>query len=164
MPTAPNIDALRPRKVPTKSLAVRSCHGDTARACTARATHPKAGVAHPLDIQSAPECVRNPRAYEPNKPVRHRDEELAPEKERAVLTPAPWIPAAQFEAGTRIELYVASTTVVVFATEAALARKAANALAHLAARYYPRSAKGVLTSYLRTPGDGSSCRLRRGAA
>jgi hypothetical protein len=120
------------------------------------------GCRPPLDIQNAAECARNPNSYKPNPGVPPEPEEPLFFGEHVRMRSAPWIPDLLFEERTRIELFAGDTTVVVFATDARLARRAGEALAKAIARYAPRSAAARLRADANEPGDGSACRSFRG--
>jgi hypothetical protein len=122
----------------------------------------------PLELQDWAECARNPRSYQPNpwihlKTKQEREEAGGIWDLRVRLPGAPWIPVFDLEGGRRFELFAGNTTVVAYANEPAMGRRAAHALAALIARYYPRSRRGALEKALRDPGDGSACRTFRGA-
>jgi len=122
----------------------------------------------PLQLQDWAQCARNPRSYQPNPWIRIKTEQEREEASgiwdlRVRLPGAPWVPVFDLEAGRRFELFAGNTTVVVYANEPAMGRRAARALAGVIARYNPRSRRGVLEKALRYPGDGSACRTFRGA-
>lgn len=79
------------------------------------------GCAPPLEVQTWPACERNLSLYRrypgPNG-------EVIPYERTTVRG----VPAAVFEDGTRIEVYTADVTVVIFADSAERARRAASSL------------------------------------
>jgi hypothetical protein len=119
--------------------------------------------APPLEIQDAPQCARNPNSYNhnPGFPPEPEAENVYP-SQRVRLSPAPWIPALALEQGQRIEVFAGRTTVVVFATDARLAKRAGDALARAIAREDPRSSARRLRAEARQPGDGAACHSFRG--
>ncbi len=108
------------------------------------------GCSPPVDVQSWPECARNPNSY--SEPA-EAGAGLAL-SEAIVLAAAPQIPAASLEGGKRIEIYTGPTTVVVFASDAALAKTAANALAAAAVS---ATSGEALRAEAAQPGDASTC-------
>ncbi len=112
---------------------------------------------HPLEIQTWPECARDPNSYTPERgPSRGRQPVLNP-SELVKIRTAPELPAASYNGGTRIELYGGGSTVVIFAPDAKLGQRAAQALAHAmflraspttAARLYAEASK---------PGNAIAC-------
>lgn len=78
---------------------------------------------HSLEIQSWPECRRNATSYAADG----TDRQLVGEGPYTVAGD-PALPALEFEAGTRIELYDGATTVVVFGGERQLTEAAVRAL------------------------------------
>jgi hypothetical protein len=124
------------------------------------------GCGPPLDIQSAPECARNPRSYEQNPgfvPSPGEPEEPAEALPLVKLSPAPWIPASSVENGRRIEIYAGGTTVVIFADDSGLAHRAAEALLRVIARYFPADTHRTLWGEAHQPGNGKDCRHFRGS-
>jgi hypothetical protein len=114
-----------------------------------------AGCFPPLNVQSWPECARNPNTF------LEAGREVALNPSDAVeFQSAPWIPARAFEEGIRLEIYSGDTTIVVFAGNRRLAHKAAMALASAAADRVPPDAAQSLQAAAREPGDASTCRNR----
>lgn len=93
-------------------------------ACKARSD---SGCAPPLEIQTWPACERSYGSYAGGRPPRIRIRGTS---------------AAVFDGGTRIELYTARVTVVVFGDRPSLVRRAASAVVPVAAgsRFPPRPA------------------------
>lgn len=85
---------------------------------------PEGGCAPPLEVQSWPECRRDRAGYDDTAP--------GARKAMGLTTfgrgPNP-VPGAVFEDGTRLELYTGTTTIVVFADDPRLGRRAAGVLA-----------------------------------
>jgi len=84
--------------------------------------------AYPLEIQSWPECARNLASHEPSA-----DQMAAPVATWYQIRGYPRLPAVEIESGW-VEVYAGTTTVVVFAESNGLARRAARAVAPVAAR------------------------------
>lgn len=118
-----------------------------------------AGCFLPLEVQSWPQCARNPNSFRERGPG-GRSWEVALNPSDAVRLPgAPWVPAQAFEAGARLEIYSGETTIVVYSRDRHLALVAATALAVAAHRAAPKSAP-QLRSATHQPGDASSCTHR----
>jgi hypothetical protein len=83
--------------------------------------------APPLEIQTWPSCARSAASYDAVAPD---GTDLDP---AATFAAAGAVPSASFEGGTRQEVYLPAVTVVIFATNASLARSAADAVASAAA-------------------------------
>jgi hypothetical protein len=110
----------------------------------------------PLEIQTWAECARNPNSYTPERGPTRQAEELNP-SEHVTVPSVPELPAAVFEAGTRIELYGGGTTVVIFAPEVALGRHAAGALAQALVAHASPTTPSRLRAEAAQPGDASRC-------
>jgi hypothetical protein len=117
------------------------------------------GCVPPLNVQSWPECARDPKTYKPPGRLGASAARLNP-SEAVTVSAAPWIPARSFEAGTRLELYTGETTIVVFAGESRLAAEAGAALATAAATHARPASAPRLRSAAHQPGDASTCRHR----
>ncbi len=112
----------------------------------------------PLNVQSWPECARNPNSYgsqeaQPGPRIILMSDALR-------VPTAPWIPARTFEGGRRLEIYSGDTTIIVFSSNPRLARAAASALARKAASQAPSSSAPRLRAEARQPGDASTCHYR----
>jgi hypothetical protein len=114
------------------------------------------GCGLPLEIQSWPECARNPESYNPSSNA-EEGSTGAVQAEKIKLADATWLPADAFEAGLRIELYTGETTIVVFADSAAVATEAAEALASLPSLQALKPEAAALRSDTKQPGDASTC-------
>jgi len=117
------------------------------------------GCAPPLNVQSWPECARDPNSYKPSGALGASEAELNP-SEAVTIPTAPWIPARAFEGGTRLEIYSGDTTMVVFSGDRRLANEAASSLAGAIARHTGSNRAPQLRSAARQPGDGSTCQHR----
>lgn len=113
----------------------------------------------PLEIQSWPQCARNPRTFaEPGPGGTSRDVTLNPST-AVRLSNDPDMPVQSFEGGARLEIYSGETTIVAFASNRGLAHQAAIALAAAAHRARPASPL-ELKEATRLPGDASTCTHR----
>jgi hypothetical protein len=119
-----------------------------------------AGCVPPLNVQSWPECARDPNTYREPGPRRAKPELMLNPSEAITIQAAPWIPARAFEGGTRVEIYSGDTTIVVFASNRHLANAAGMALASAAADQAVPSSASQLRIAARQPGDGSTCQRR----
>lgn len=118
------------------------------------------GCVPPLNVQSWPECARDPNSYRPSDRRAVRLEATLNPSEPKKIPTAPWVPAREFESGMRLEIYSGDTTIVVFAADTHLADAAGAALARAAAEQAPPGSAVRLRSALRQPGDASTCRHR----
>lgn len=118
------------------------------------------GCVPPLNVQSWPECARDPNTYREPTPRGAKLEAMLNPNEPVTIPSAPWIPARAFEGGTRLEIYSGETTIVVFARDSHLASAAGAALANAAADQATPSSALRLRSAARQPGDASTCRHR----
>lgn len=118
------------------------------------------GCVPPLNVQSWPECARDPNSFRPSdRRAAKLEATLNPSKPIRIPT-APWMPAREFEGGRRLEIYSGETTIVVFAANTHLADAAGAALARAAADQAPSDSAARLRSAARQPGDASTCRHR----
>lgn len=111
----------------------------------------------PLEIQTWPECARDPNSYTPERGT-SRGEQLALNPgELVTIKSAPELPATSFAGGTRIEIYGGGSTVVVFAPNGTLGREAARVLAHeVFLRASPTTA-ARLDAEAAMPGNAIAC-------
>jgi hypothetical protein len=116
------------------------------------------GCLPPLQIQSWPECARNPNSYRVSAgtpPLLETPVEGA-ETEPVELAPSIEMPSASLDGGRRLELYGGNTSVVIFAEDPSLAHRAAAVVAKTLTADSPTSAS-TLAADATAPGDGSSC-------
>lgn len=116
------------------------------------------GCYPPLNVQSWPECARNPNSYGAGEDQAGPSITLMSNALR--IPTAPWIPARTFEDGRRLEIYSGDTTIVVFSANPRLAGAAASTLAKKAANQAPSSSAAKLRAEAHQPGDASTCRYR----
>jgi hypothetical protein len=121
------------------------------------------GCVPPLEVENAPECVRTPRSYGPNRYHHRIKGEPRLESKQLRISAAPWLPALEFDEGQRVELYTGQTTVVLFATRSSLARQAARVVAQIVAREVPSADRARISAAALGPGDGSTCHHFRSA-
>lgn len=112
--------------------------------------------APPLEIQSWPSCARSASSYDTVAPD---GTDLEPS---TAFAASGSVPSASFEGGTRQEVYLPSVTVVIFATNAAVARSAADAVA-IAAAGSGADATGTANAPATAP-CGSAAALQTDAA
>lgn len=117
-----------------------------------------AGCYPPLNVQSWPECARNPNSY--GSGGARPGPEITLMSDALWVPTAPWIPALTFEDGRRLEIYSGDTTIVVFSANPRLAGAAASALAKKVANQAPSSSAANLRAEAHQPGDASTCRYR----
>lgn len=110
----------------------------------------------PLEIQTWPECARNPNSYVPERGSTQQAQELNPH-EGITVPSAPGLPAAEFEGETRIELYGGGVTVVVFSPDPAVGRRAASALAPAVLARAASKTPTHLRKEAEVRGDASTC-------
>jgi hypothetical protein len=112
----------------------------------------------PLEIQTWPECARDPNSYTPETgSSRHRKPALNP-SELVKISTAPELPAASYEGGNRIELYGGGSTVVIFAPEAKLGQLAAQAVAPAMILRASPTTEARLDAEAAQPGNAIGCR------
>ena len=112
----------------------------------------------PLEIQTWPECARDPNSYTPERGrSRHEQSPLNPSELVRIKT-APVLPAASYNEGTRLELYGGGSTVVVFSQNAKLARRAAEALARAVLLHASPTSAARLDAEAAEPGNALACR------
>lgn len=120
----------------------------------------------PLEIQTWPECARDPNSYTPERGS-SRGEKPALNPSRTVkINSALQLPAASFEGNTRIELYGGGSTVVVFAPDPTLGQRAAHALAQAMLMHASPTTAAQLDREAAAPGNATTCHrlLRRPVA
>jgi hypothetical protein len=119
-----------------------------------------AGCFPPLEVQSWPECARNPNTFREGGTGRETQQNALNPSNAVRFQAATRIPAQAFEGGARLEIYSGDTTIVVFAGDRDQASRAAAELAAVAAdRVGSASARG-LRAAARQPGDASACQHR----
>lgn len=107
----------------------------------------------PLEIQTWAECSRDPNSYTPERGSAPPLDPSQLVKVRA----APELPATSFNGGTRLELYGGGSTVVIFAPDATLAARAAQALARAVFRHASPTSEARLDSEASAPGNATTC-------
>jgi len=112
---------------------------------------------NPLEIQTWPECARNPNSYRADEGSTKGEKSPLNPSNSIVLTSEPELPAESFDGGTRLEMYGGRTTVVVFAPEVALAHEAAEALAPVVMDHALPTTVKRLRVEASQPGDASGC-------
>lgn len=111
----------------------------------------------PLEIQTWPECARDPNSYTPERgPSRGQKPALNP-SELVKISSDPELPATSFEGGTRIELYGGGSTVVIFAPNVTLGKEAARALAHEVFLHASPTTAARLDTEAGAPGNAIAC-------
>lgn len=121
-----------------------------------------AGCFPPLNVQSWPECARNPASYgNAPTPGERRGDRHVLLSEPLIIPGATWLPARSFEAGRRQEIYAGDTTIVVFSVNRHLADAAVSALAAKVTREAAPSSAADLQTKVRLPGDATTCRYRQ---
>lgn len=131
------------------SLVYGSCRATSSEGCVP-----------PLNVQSWPECARDPNTYRPSDRRAARREATLNPNEPVRIPTAPSIPAREFGGGMRLEIYSGDTTIVVFAANTHLAGAAGAAIARTVANQAPTGSAARLRSAARQPGDASTCRDR----
>lgn len=111
----------------------------------------------PLEIQTWPECARDPNSYIPERGSSRGQQPALNADELVKISSAPELPATSFEGNTRIELYGGGSTVVVFAPNITLAQEAARALAHEVFLHATPTSAARLDAEASAPGNASTC-------
>jgi hypothetical protein len=111
----------------------------------------------PLEVQTWPECARDPNSYTPERGMSRGKEPTLNPRQLVKIKTAPELPAASYNEGTRIELYGGGSTVVVFTHDPALARRAAQALAPGLLRHASPTSAARLDSEADAPGNALAC-------
>jgi hypothetical protein len=111
-------------------------------------------------VQSWPECARNPNTFREAGTGRETQQNALSSSNAVRFQTATRMPARAFEGGTRLEIYSGDTTIVVFAGNRDQARRAAAALAAIAADSGGSVSARGLRAAARRPGDASACQHR----
>ncbi len=112
----------------------------------------------PLEIQTWPECARDPNSYTPERGASRRKQPLLNPRELVKIKTAPGLPAASYNEGTRIELYGGGSTVVIYAQNTKLAQRAAQALARAVLLHASPTTAARLNAEAAEPGNALACR------